>query len=102
MVLPSKREGFGTVVIEAWACGIPVVVCDEPENAAVELIDSSVKGRVVASNPAAIAAACQELLAQDPSRGRRERQAAAAHYDWNTIAAEATAIYAASLERGRS
>lgn len=102
MVLPSKREGFGTVVLESWACGVPVVVCDEPENAAVELIDSIVKGRVVASNPAAIAAACQELLAEDPTKGQRERQAAAAHYDWNTIAAEATAIYAASLEPGRS
>ena len=30
MVLPSYREGFGTVVIEAEAMGVPVIVTDIP------------------------------------------------------------------------
>lgn len=102
MVLPSKREGFGTVVLEAWACGVPVVVCAEPENAAVELFDSMVKGRVVASHPAAIAAACAELLAGWSSDWREELQAAAAGYDWGTIAAQMARVYSASLQHGRS
>jgi glycosyltransferase involved in cell wall biosynthesis len=101
MVLPSKREGFGTVVVEAWACGIPVVVCDEPENAAVELCDSPAKGRIVASDPAAIAAACAELLRDDSSRRRADLQTAAARYDWQTIAREVLEVYATSLQHAR-
>ncbi|MBI4513435.1 MAG: glycosyltransferase family 4 protein [Gemmatimonadetes bacterium] len=100
MVLPSKREGFGTVVLEAWACGIPVVVCDEPENAAVELIDSPLKGRVVASHPASIAAACAELLAGGSSERRDRLQAAAARYDWETISAQVLRVYSTSLRAG--
>ncbi len=98
MVLPSKREGFGTVVLEAWACGIPVVVCDEPENAAVELVDSPLKGRVVASSAAAIAAACTELLALASSGWRDQLKAASAQYDWTRIAAELLSVYSACLQ----
>lgn len=98
LVLPSKREGFGTVVIEAWACGIPVVVCDEPESAATELVDAPAKGRVVASDPEAIAAACAELLAVPAGALRAQLQATAARYDWRTIAAELLEVYRVALE----
>lgn len=102
MVLPSRREGFGTVVLEAWACGIPVVVCDEPENAAVELIDTPLKGCVVASHPAAIADACGALLAGDSSERRERLRAAAARYDWGTIAADLVKVYSTAVAPGRS
>jgi len=43
-VLPSTREGFGMVVIEANACGLPVVVIDYKMNASMELIKHQVNG----------------------------------------------------------
>ena len=49
MVLPSRREGYGLVVIEAAARGTPSVVVEGPDNAAVELIADDVNGVVAAS-----------------------------------------------------
>ncbi len=47
-VLPSRREGYGRVVIEASARGVPVVVVDGPDNAATELVEEGVNGTIAA------------------------------------------------------
>ncbi len=44
LVLPSTREGFGMVVIEANACGIPVVTVNHHMNAASDLVIDGVNG----------------------------------------------------------
>ncbi len=49
LVNPSRREGYGLVVVEASAHGTPVVLVDGPGNAAVELVEESVNGFVAAS-----------------------------------------------------
>jgi glycosyltransferase involved in cell wall biosynthesis len=49
MVLPSRREGYGLVVVEASARGTPSVVVREEDNAAVELVDDGVNGVIAAS-----------------------------------------------------
>jgi glycosyltransferase involved in cell wall biosynthesis len=49
LVLPSVREGYGLVVIEAAAAGTPSVVSRAPDNAAVELIAEGRNGTVAAS-----------------------------------------------------
>jgi len=48
-VLPSEREGYGLVVIESAAQGVPVVVVAGPENAATELVEEGANGTVAAS-----------------------------------------------------
>jgi glycosyltransferase involved in cell wall biosynthesis len=49
LVLPSRREGYGLVVVEACAAGTPAVVVADPDNAATELIEEGVNGFVAPS-----------------------------------------------------
>jgi len=49
MVLPSSREGYGMVVVEAASKGTPSVVVRGEDNAAVELVEDGVNGVVAAS-----------------------------------------------------
>ncbi|HKG40076.1 MAG TPA: glycosyltransferase family 4 protein [Conexibacter sp.] len=49
MVLPSSREGYGLVVVEASARATPSIVVAGEDNAATELIDEGENGFVAAS-----------------------------------------------------
>jgi glycosyltransferase involved in cell wall biosynthesis len=56
MLLTSRREGYGLVVVEAAARGTPSVVVAGDDNAATELIEEGVNGFVASSaEPARIA-----------------------------------------------
>jgi glycosyltransferase involved in cell wall biosynthesis len=58
VLLPSEREGYGMVVVEASAHATPVVVASAPDNAAVELVEDGVNGVVAdGAGPEAIAEA---------------------------------------------
>jgi glycosyltransferase involved in cell wall biosynthesis len=58
LLLPSRREGYGLVVIEASSKATPSVVVSGPDNAAAELVSDGQNGFVVASaDPADIAEA---------------------------------------------
>jgi glycosyltransferase involved in cell wall biosynthesis len=58
LLVTSRREGYGLVVVEAAAHGTPSVVVAGPDNAATELIEDGVNGFVAASeDPAEVAAA---------------------------------------------
>jgi len=49
LVLPSRREGYGLVVVEAASVGVPSIVVAGPDNAAVELLEEGVNGFVAPS-----------------------------------------------------
>jgi glycosyltransferase involved in cell wall biosynthesis len=58
MLLPSSREGYGLIVVEASSRGTPSLVVAAEDNAASELIAEGVNGFVVQSpDPDSIAAA---------------------------------------------
>jgi glycosyltransferase involved in cell wall biosynthesis len=62
MVLPSVREGYGLVVVEASAHGTPSVVVDGPDNAAVELVEEGKNGVIApAPSPDALAEAVRRV-----------------------------------------
>jgi glycosyltransferase involved in cell wall biosynthesis len=46
LVLPSSREGYGIVVVEAASRGTPAVLVAGPDNSAVELIEEGINGFV--------------------------------------------------------
>jgi glycosyltransferase involved in cell wall biosynthesis len=56
MLLPSRREGYGMVVVEAAARGTPSIVVAGEDNAATELIVEGVNGTIAARpDPEAVA-----------------------------------------------
>ena len=62
LVLPSRREGYGLVVVEACAAGTPAVVVADPDNAATELVEEGVNGFVAPSaSPEDLAAAIRRV-----------------------------------------
>jgi glycosyltransferase involved in cell wall biosynthesis len=48
MLVPSRREGYGMVVVEAAARGTPSIVVASEDNAATELIEEGVNGTIAA------------------------------------------------------
>jgi glycosyltransferase involved in cell wall biosynthesis len=54
LVHPSRREGYGMVVVEAASVGTPTVVVLGPDNAATDLVEEGVNGFVVASDEPAV------------------------------------------------
>jgi glycosyltransferase involved in cell wall biosynthesis len=72
MLLPSRREGYGMVVVEAAARGTPSVVVAGEDNAATELIEEGVNGTVAErSDPGAIAEAILRVRAGGAQLRRR-------------------------------
>lgn len=84
--LPSTREGFSIITLEALACGVPVITVDDGKNAARELIEDGVNGMVVGLSEEEIGKAIIGALKDETFRLMASRcQASVAQYDWDNI-----------------
>ena len=90
-VLPSTREGFGVVVIEANACGIPAIAIDHPNNAAVHQIQNEANGLVTGLTPCQIAGSIKNLIERRISP--KSLIDFSKKYDWNHIALQYENFY---------
>jgi glycosyltransferase involved in cell wall biosynthesis len=80
MLLPSRREGYGMVVVEAAARGTPSIVVAGEDNAATELIEEGVNGFVV---PSADAGEIAEAIVRVHDAGMALRESTARWFSEN-------------------
>ena len=103
-VLPNRAvgkdiEGFGMVLLEAQACGRPVVAGDSGGTAETMRIPET--GRVVCCDgPDELGALVAELLADPALRnrmGEAGRQWVSARFDWQVLTAQADILFRQEL-----
>lgn len=94
LVLPSTREGFGIIVIEAFACGVPVITVKSERNAACELV-SEKTGLVVSLDARELGNAVCKLITDGALRKNMAAAAksAAQEYDWDEIVRKLRCLY---------
>ncbi len=81
LVLASSREGWANVLLEAMACGTPVIASNIPGNP--EVVQTPAAGRIAPTNtPHGLATAIQNLFATPPNRA--ETLAYAQPFSWDT------------------
>lgn len=100
-VLPSQAEGISNTILEAMACGLPVVATEVGGNA--ELVVEGETGRLVpAHNPAALAAAIHSYV-DDPDRmqahGAAGRRQIEARFSLEAMVAAYRAVYDALINQ---
>jgi len=92
LVLPSTREGFGIVIIEANACGIPVIVVDHEMNAAVDLVHDGENGFKTKLSPVDMA---DNIIKSIEREGKNKEKyiEISAEYDWNNVVDSLEKVY---------
>jgi glycosyltransferase involved in cell wall biosynthesis len=103
-VLPSRREGLPKSLLEAAACGRPLIATDVP--GCREIARNNVNALLVPPDDADALANAIEALAKDPSMRTRfasaSREIAAGEYSNSRVAADITRLYSRLLQQAPS
>lgn len=103
LVHASVREQFGQVLVEAMACGLPVIAVDRGGPASI--VDDPETGWLVEPDDRAALAAAMAAAVNDQAdrrrRGERARQEAVARYSWIHLGAELTELVRSVAAGGR-
>jgi len=94
LVLPSLEEALGVVLLEALACGTPIVA--SRVDGIKEVVTSDVGMLVPPADPVALSGAIQSIL-ENPQQwadmSHHARGRAVMYYDWDRIASQYIALY---------
>jgi L-malate glycosyltransferase len=94
-VLPSRAEGLSNALLEAMACGLPVVVSDVPGN--VDVVTNGENGLLfTADSPDSLAQSLVVLLSQPQLRqnmGTTAQQHVTERYSMSSVADRYIALY---------
>lgn len=99
LVLPSRSENFGNVVLEAWAAGRPVIVT--PEVGLAETVRETGAG-IVAGD---LGTALREMLDRPDRReamGRRGAEAVRERFGWGEVARRMEGVYGTFTAQARA
>ena len=91
-VLPSTREGFGIVAIEANACGITVITVNHKDNAARDIIEEGKNGFVCQLDEKEIAKNIMKGI-KNRSRMKLACTKSAKLYDWDNLMKKLEEVY---------
>ena len=101
VVLPSYREGLPKVLLEAAACGKPLIATDVP--GCRDIVTHGVNGLLVAARDSAALAVAIDTLLRDSSRraamGVAGREAVTRRFSVEKVAGQVVALYRELLAR---